>query len=105
MRKVIGATRGQLISQFIIESVLISMISLGIGLFIFWIWLLPFWNSLQLATADFGQIAFNTSRDLDLYLLYLGFSILVGFLAGLHPAAKLSSFSPSEAFRSRLTKA
>lgn len=105
LRKVIGAARFQLIGQFIIESILIAVISLGIGLLIFWSWLLPFWNSLQLATADFGQIAFNTSRDIELYLYFLGFSVLVGLLASIYPAIKLSSFSPTEAFRNRLTKA
>ena len=103
LRKVIGAERFQIICQFIIESILIAVISLSIGLLIFWSWLLPFWNSLQLATADFGQIAFNTSRDAELYLIFLGFSVLVGLLAGIYPAIKLSSFSPSEAFKNSLT--
>lgn len=102
LRKVIGAERFQLISQFIIESILIAVISLCIGFLIFWSWLLPFWNSLQLATADFGQIAFNTSRDAELYLIFLGFSVLVGLFAGIYPAIKLSSFSPSEAFKNSL---
>lgn len=99
LRKVFGANSLQLIGQFLSESVVTALISLGIGLLLFWGWLLPFWNSLRLATADFGQIAFSTSRDFELYAMFIGFTVLVGLAAGIYPAFKLSSFTPAKALK------
>lgn len=99
LRKVIGAGRGQLVTQFLIESLVTAVLSLLIGVALFWAWLLPYWNSLQLATADFGRIAFDTVWDPELYLIFIGFTLAVGMISGIYPAIKLSAYLPSQALK------
>jgi len=102
MRKVIGANRRQLMGQFLSESIVTAGISLAIGLLIFWGWLLPYWNGLNLAVNDFGRISPDLAGDMELYLIFVGFTILVGFFAGSYPAFKLSSFAPVEALKKKV---
>jgi putative ABC transport system permease protein len=88
VRKVLGSLRPQLIFQFIMESTLISLISMILALLIAWA-LLPYFN--QLAAKEM-TIGLFTRPWLAPGLL--GLVILVGFLAGSYPAFFLSSFRP-----------
>ncbi|WP_273568236.1 ABC transporter permease [Maribacter halichondriae] len=89
VRKTMGAARYQVFIQFIIESILISLISLVLAI-----------GMLQILSAVFLDLWINQFLILDLtpdvvlFLLFVGFSILVGCLAGLLPASFLSSFTP-----------
>lgn len=88
IRKAVGAHRFQLAWQFISESVMLSLIALIIGV--------------ALVKTALPWIAQFSDRPLTLplfshipqLLLILGGTILVGILAGLYPAAYLSSFEP-----------
>lgn len=93
MRKVLGAKKTQLIAQFLIESLMISFISVLIGGFI-----------AEMSSGLFNEL---TGKNLEIGLLsnqlvifYLfGFAVLIGLLAGLYPSFYLSSFKPTDAFR------
>jgi len=88
IRKTFGSNRKSLILQFLVESILISLLSMLIALGIIFL-LLPLFNQLsgkQLTALYF----FSGGRLLLLFL----FAILVGALAGLYPAFVLSSFRP-----------
>jgi len=88
IRKTLGADRGQLIFQFIGESLVIAFISLFIGLVLVEL-LLPFFNGL--AQKSFSPYSiFRT----DLLLYYSGVILGVGLLSGSYPAFVLSSFQP-----------
>ena len=87
IRKSIGSYRGQLIQQFIGESVLISFISLLFSLILVQL-VLPAFNSI----AD-KSISLPWS-NYQFWLCTLGFSIFTGLLAGSYPALYLSSFNP-----------
>ena len=86
MRKVLGAARKQIATQFILEAVIISFLALFLGLVIAGS-ALPFVNSLF---------------DLDLAIPYLsepmtipvlaGFGLLLGLLSGTYPAFFLANF-------------
>ena len=87
IRKVVGARRGNLISQFLGESLVITLISiiLGVGL-------------AELTLPLFNQVA---GLDLKmewahpfLWISLVGILIGVGLLAGSYPALFLSSFKP-----------
>ncbi len=88
IRKTFGSARKSLINQFLLESVLLSVISMIVAI-LFIIVLLPLFNQL-------------TGKDLSVtYLLHplyvavlFGFAILVGLIAGMYPALVLSSFRP-----------
>lgn len=95
VRKTMGAARYQVFVQFIIESVLIALLSLVVAIGILQglsIVFLDLWIN-QFLILDF-------TPDLMLFVLFIGFSVLVGGLAGLLPASFLSSFSPIKVLRS-----
>ncbi|MFK5973105.1 MAG: ABC transporter permease [Flavobacteriaceae bacterium] len=95
VRKVIGAARRQLFVQFLVESILVSLVSLVIAVGILQILSRVFLN---LWINQF--IVLDLTPDIVLYALFVLFSILVGLVAGLVPASFLSSFSPIKTLRS-----
>jgi putative ABC transport system permease protein len=87
VRKVIGGHRIQLARQFLMESMLASLISLLISLILVTL-ALPYFNML-IGQSFEGKDLFN-----PLFLLILaGFSICIGFIAGSYPALLLSRFT------------
>jgi putative ABC transport system permease protein len=88
IRKVLGSLRGSLISQFMLESVLISFMAmlLAIG---FAFLLLPVFNQLSAKHMELGLF----SRSW-LWPSMLGLMLMVGLLAGSYPAFFLSAFRP-----------
>ena len=87
LRKVSGAVRGQLILQFLSESVFISFLSLLLALAIVWFFL-PVFNEL----AD-RRLAIPVS-DARFWLSVLGIALLAGLVSGSYPAFFLSGFNP-----------
>ncbi len=88
MRKVVGAFRSQLISQFIGESFLMTLIALIIAVIIVST-LLPDFNQLSGKTMDLAMLL-KPSVGLAILLI----TILVGLLSGSYPAFFLSKFRP-----------
>jgi putative ABC transport system permease protein len=88
IRKTLGSNKSQLINQFLIESILISFISLIIAVGIIYL-TLPSFNSLA------GKNLELLSTDSYVLPVIFLFSIVVGLLAGSYPAFVLSSFNPS----------
>ncbi len=93
MRKVVGAMRGQIVRQFLSEAVVVALVSLLVAVF-FLFWLLPNFNQLFFINLGETQISINPFEEYRVYLLFIGFSVLVGLGAGLYPAFYLSRFSP-----------
>ena len=89
VRKVVGASRGQVFWQFISEAMLTALLSLGMG-YLLLLGLKPLF--LQLQFAQFTDL--NMSGDWKLFSLFLLFTLGVGFTAGLLPAATLSRTNP-----------
>jgi len=88
IRKVLGALRRQITFQFLIESVLISIIAFLIAIFSAKIAILYFNN---ISGKDL-QINFFTNYSLFIYFILL--SLLVGIFSGSYPAFLLSAFRP-----------
>jgi len=88
IRKVVGANRRQLIIQFLSESLLISVISLGIGILLVEL-ILPAFNQVAMKQLHLfsGQIG-------DTILFLLAATIITGLISGSYPAIYLSSFLP-----------
>ena len=88
LRKLVGAKRIQLINQFFVESILITLISTILGL--------------ALAEIFSSQFVSLTNSKIEIFsrnnLIYLSIlplaAILIGSLAGFYPAIVLSSFKP-----------
>jgi putative ABC transport system permease protein len=88
IRKCAGAKSGQLIGQFLIESMLIAVVAFTLALALCH-FLLPLFNQLSgklICAGIFDNIAY------PFWLLTLALGI--GFLAGVYPALVLSSFKP-----------
>jgi ABC-type antimicrobial peptide transport system permease subunit len=87
IRKSIGSFRGQLVTQFFSESVMVSFLAFIFSIGLVWLALSPF-N----LVAD-KNISLPWANP-AFWLLGVGFSILTGVFAGLYPALFLSSFQP-----------
>jgi putative ABC transport system permease protein len=88
IRKVVGSRRRHLISQFLTESILVSLLAVVIAVVLVEL-ALPVFNSLALKDLS---LEYFTQWYLLPGLLLLG--IVVGVLAGTYPSFFLSSFSP-----------
>ena len=96
IRKVAGSTKGHLILQFLLESVLLSFFSLLLALGIALL-LLPLFNTLAGKELHAGMLF---SGRFLLMLVVLVF--LVGCLAGSYPAFYLSSFQPIQVLKGKI---
>ncbi len=97
VRKVIGAGRAQLIRQFLMESLLINLLAVFLGVVIYWLSLPAFSRIVELEKAE-------------LVLPGIGFSILVlaifllgSFLAGAYPSFILSAQTPLRSLKPATT--
>lgn len=93
VRKVVGASRGQIIFQFIGESLLLTLIGLLIAMALVEL-VLP-------AYAAFldKPLSFNLIADPLLGLALLGLALVVGIAGGAYPAFFLSSFNPARVLK------
>lgn len=97
VRKVIGAARHNLITQFLLESVLIASMATVLALGITEL-VLPWLN----AFTD-KQIVFHIFSDGWFLVLLLTLPVLVGVLAGLYPAIYLSHFQAATVLKGTLS--
>jgi len=92
VRKVIGAGKKQLFSQFITESLLVFLIAMLLSLVVIYS-IMPFYNELSGKNLIFN---FYDGRVLVLYACALLVTVL---FAGIYPAFTLSSFNPAVALK------
>ena len=93
IRKVSGSYRSQLILQFLIESIILSFVSLLIALILVELFL-PAFNNLA-----GKQLSFIFTGDWSFLPYIIGLGIFVGFLAGSYPAFYLASFKPTKVLK------
>lgn len=94
IRKVNGAFRWDLIFQFLSESIITALMALAMAnvLLLFLksafmhLWVNKYLNI---------QLEFNTYA----YLLFFGFALVVGFIAGVFPALSLSKYKPAKVLK------
>ncbi len=88
VRKTLGSSRGSLVRQFLVESIIVSLISMVIAITLLEL-SLPFFNKLTFKSFELNYLTnWNVLPGLIL------FSLLTGILAGSYPAFFLSSFRP-----------
>jgi len=95
IRKVVGAEKGQLASQFIGESVVLCLIAFILTI-ILSVLFLPLFNQLAGKTISPGIFS-----NWYYVLILLGTSVAIGFIAGIYPALVLSSFMPVSVLKGR----
>lgn len=89
IRKVTGAKRSQLFSQFISEAILTAFLAMLFS-WIIVVFAKPFLLNLRLVQL----LKWDFSTSLEVYPYLIGFTLIVGLLAGFFPAVILSSFQP-----------
>ncbi len=95
LRKVVGSSRKNLISQFFGESVLLAVFAMIVALVLVEL-VLPFFNDIH-------------GKDLRLFgnssiiVLLLGITMITGLLSGIYPALLLSSFKPVTVLKGSIT--
>jgi putative ABC transport system permease protein len=99
LRKVLGATRKQLVVQFVAESVLISAVAMVLALALVELLVKPF---AAFVDADLALRYFGSDGIL---LPAIGLTLLVGVLSGLYPAFFLSRFQPAQVLKANRSAA
>ncbi len=98
LRKVVGANRRRLTTQFLGESLMISLMAILLALALVGL-LLPAFNAFSSRNIDFGLL-FNPVGLLTI----LGVFVLTGIVSGFYPALYLSAFRPATILRGELTR-
>lgn len=104
IRKVVGAQRGQLIRQFLLESAIVNLLALVVAVLIVQL-SLPAFN--RLAGLSFSESAsiFQLWQSGWIWAALAGLFIGGAFLSGLYPAFVLSSFRPLSVLGGKIRKA
>lgn len=95
VRKVLGSKKKQLVTQFLFESTLFSVISFAIASIIV-ILILPYFNQIA------GKLIVNPFGGTPaLWLIMIAASLVIGLVAGFYPAFVLSSFKLDKSLKSQ----
>ena len=89
IRKVIGARRNHIFSQFIAEAVLVALVALVIAYFFFEL-IKPHFNTLMPRADEY----FTLQPSLVNWLAFVGFALFAGVLGGILPALLFSRIRP-----------
>jgi putative ABC transport system permease protein len=94
VRKVTGALRKNLVLQFLSESILTSLMALGMALI-----LLAIIKPAFLGLWVNRYLDFSLQANGSIYLIFIGFSLIIGLIAGFYPALTLSKYQPARALK------
>lgn len=94
VRKVTGATKSQLVIQFLAESIIIAFIAYIIALAISFVSISYLEPTLEIGVGEL----FN----LKMLTIMTGIVFLIGFLSGVYPAFFISSFDPLVVFKGKM---
>jgi putative ABC transport system permease protein len=96
VRKTLGSAKGQLITQFMLEAMMLNAMAIGLALLIIMACLPAFANisGIQMGFTLFTKAAF--------WLAVLGIFVLGSFFSGFYPAIVLSAFRPVEVMKGKI---
>jgi putative ABC transport system permease protein len=94
IRKVVGATRRQVFYQFIVESVLLTILSLALSVG-FFLMLRKEFVSMNRAFQE--MVTLNLTTEIGLY--FIGLALVVGILAGILPASFFSRINTARVLK------
>ena len=89
-RKAIGASRGTILSQFLLEAVVLCMMGCALGIFLSW-------AILQTVNTVVSSLNMTFSLDGGVVLIAVLFCFVIGVVFGLYPADKAAKMKPIDA--------
>ena len=90
IRKAIGASRGTILMQFLMEAVVLCMLGCGLGIFLSW-------SILQIVNTVVASLDMVFRLDGAVVMIAVGFCFLIGMVFGLYPANKAAKMKPIDA--------
>ena len=90
IRKAIGASRGTILSQFLMEAVVLCMMGCGLGIFLSW-------AILQTVSTVVSSLDMSFTLDGGVVLIAVVFCFIIGVVFGLYPANKAAKMKPIDA--------
>ena len=90
IRKAIGASRGTILTQFLMEAVVLCMMGCGLGIFLSW-------SILQVVSTVVASTGIVFTLDGGIVLLAVVFCFFIGVIFGLYPANKAAKMKPIDA--------
>ena len=90
IRKAIGASRGTILMQFLMEAVVLCMLGCGLGIFLSW-------AILQIVNTVVASLDMVFRLNGSVVLVAVGFCFLIGVVFGLYPANKAAKMKPIDA--------
>lgn len=90
IRKAIGASRGTILTQFLMEAVVLCMMGCGLGIFLSW-------AILQILSAVVASTGITFTLNMGVVLIAVVFCFFIGILFGLYPANKAAKMKPIDA--------
>ena len=98
IRKVVGGQRSQLVTQFLMENLVLCTVSLVIAGFLSWAFLLPMFDRIFVYSLTWAPVSGPA-----FWMAMLGLLLGTAFVSGAYPALYISSFKPVTVFRGRLS--
>lgn len=90
IRKAIGANRGTILRQFLLEAVVLCMMGCAIGIFLSWC-------ILRLANVVVAGVDLSFALNGRVVLISVAFCFVIGVVFGLYPANKAAKMKPIDA--------
>ena len=90
IRKAIGASRGTILTQFLMEAVVLCMMGCGLGIFLSW-------SILQVVSTVVASTGIVFTLDGGVVLLAVVFCFIIGVVFGMYPANKAAKMKPIDA--------
>ena len=90
IRKAIGASRGTILTQFLMEAVVLCMMGCCLGIFLSW-------AILQIVNTVVVSLDMRFTLNVSVVMIAVAFCFLIGIVFGLYPANKAAKMKPIDA--------
>ena len=90
IRKAIGASRGTILTQFLMEAVVLCMMGCCLGIFMSW-------AILQIVNTVVVSLDMRFTLNVSVVMIAVAFCFLIGIVFGLYPANKAAKMKPIDA--------